>query len=85
MGEAAALGYRFAKASLAKDMETADPLRDEIIMRWEKKGLTAIALALTTARMYPTLKYALGRGKTCSRVVVGGEAAPFARPELMAA
>ena len=77
MGEAAALGYRFAKASLAKDMETADPLRDEIIMRWEKKGLTAIALALTTARMYPTLKYALGYGHACSRVTVAGEAAPF--------
>jgi hypothetical protein len=35
--------------------------------------------------MYPTLKYALGYGKTCSRVTVAGEAAPFERPALMAA
>ncbi len=85
MGEKAALGYRFAKASLAKDMEAADPLRDEIVRRWGKRALTSISLALTTSRMYPTLKYALGHGKVCSRVVVAGEAAPFERPELMAA
>ena len=35
--------------------------------------------------MYPTLKYALGHGKTCSRVTVAGEAAPFERPLLLAA
>ena len=45
----------------------------------------AIALTLTTGRMYPTLKYALGYGKTCSRVTVAGEAAPFERPALLAA
>jgi hypothetical protein len=85
MGADAGLAYRFARASLAKDMERADPLRDEIVARWGKQGLTAISLALTTARMYPTLKYALGHGKTCSRVTVSGVAAPFERPELLAA
>ncbi len=35
--------------------------------------------------MYPTLKYALGYGKTCSKVTVAGEAAPFERPVLLAA
>jgi hypothetical protein len=79
MGEAAALAYRFAQASLDRDMEAADPLRDEIVRRWGDKGLVAIALTLTTARMYPTLKYALGYGKTCSKVTVMGEAAPFER------
>jgi hypothetical protein len=54
-------------------MPAADPLRDEIVRRWGKAGLVDIAMALTTARMYPTLKYALGHGKTCSRVTVGGE------------
>ncbi|MBR7620672.1 hypothetical protein JKL49_14865 [Phenylobacterium sp. 20VBR1] len=77
MGEAAALAWRFANASLARDMEAADPLRDEILRRWGEKGLAAISLALTTARMYPTLKYALGYGRACSRVTVAGEAAPF--------
>jgi hypothetical protein len=73
MGEAASLGYRFAQASLARDMEACDPLRDEIVRRWGDKGLVAIALTLVQSRMYPTLKYALGYGKTCSRVRVGGE------------
>ena len=85
MGEAASLAHRFAQASLDRDMETADPLRDEIVRRWGDKALVAIALTLTTARMYPTLKYALGYGKTCSRVTVLGEAAPFERPALLAA
>lgn len=78
MGEIAALGWRFAKASLSRDMEAADPLRDEILRRWGERGLVAIGLALTTARMYPTLKYALGHGRACSRVTVAGEAAPVA-------
>jgi hypothetical protein len=77
MGEAAALGYRFARAVLARDMAEADPLRDEIVRRWGQAGLMDISLALMTARMYPTLKYALGHGKTCSKVVVAGASAPF--------
>ncbi|WP_293677272.1 hypothetical protein [uncultured Phenylobacterium sp.] len=80
MGETAALAYRFARAGLARDMDAADPLRDEIVHRWGDKALVAISLALVAARMYPTLKYALGYGKTCSRVVVGGEnVVPLAR------
>jgi hypothetical protein len=85
MGENAALAYRFAKASLAREMQAADPLRDEIVRRWGQKGLVALALALTTARMYPTVKYALGHGKSCSRVMVAGEAAPFHPPLAEAA
>lgn len=84
MGEGAALAWRFARASLARDMETCDPLRDEIVRRWGEPGLTAIALQITTARMYPTLKYALGYGKACSKVVVAGVAAPVAQPALAA-
>jgi len=77
MGETAALAYRFARASLDRDMEAADPLRDEIVRRWGEKALVAIGLTLVASRMYPTLKYALGFGKTCSKVVVAGETAPF--------
>ena len=80
MGASAALAYRFARASLARDMDAADPLRDEVVRRWGKKGLVALALALTTARMYPTMKYAMGHGKACSRVMVAGEPAPFHAP-----
>jgi len=85
MGEAAALAYAFARASLVRDMERADPPREEIIHRWGKGGLVDVAMVLTTAQMYPTLKYALGHGHACSRVMVAGEAAPFARPSLLAA
>ena len=84
MGETAALAWRFARASLARDMETCDPLRDEIVRRWGQNALVAIGLALTAARMYPTLKYALGHGKACSKIVVAGVAAPVAHPPLAA-
>ncbi|MDB5444397.1 MAG: hypothetical protein JWP73_2773 [Phenylobacterium sp.] len=84
MGADAALAWRFARASLARDMAAADPLRDEIVRRWGPKGLTAIALQLTGARMYPTLKYALGYGKACSKVVVAGVATPVARVAMAA-
>jgi hypothetical protein len=79
MGDDAALGWRFARACLARDMELADPLRDEIEARWGDRGVLAMSLAITTARMYPTVKYAMGFGKACSRVMVAGEA--LATPE----
>jgi hypothetical protein len=85
MGPDAALAYRFAHASLARELARADLLREEIVRRWGEKGLVALGLALTTARMYPTLKYALGHGRTCSKVVVAGAPAPFRRAEPLAA
>lgn len=85
MGPDAALGYAFAKASLARDLEEADRLRDEVTRRWGKKGLTNLALVLMASRTYPTLKYALGHGRACSRVEVAGAPAPVHRPEVLAA
>jgi hypothetical protein len=85
MGADAALAYRFARASLARDLEAGDAARDEIVRRWGQKGLIALAMSLTSARMYPTLKYAMGYGKTCSKVVVAGIAVPFERPLPLAA
>ena len=80
MGETAWLGFSFARASLARDLEATDPLRDEIVARWGDKALVAISLGMVSGRMYPTLKYALGYGKACSKVVVGGESvAPLAK------
>jgi hypothetical protein len=37
----------------------------------------SLALAITAARIYPTVKYALGHGKACMRVVVGGTPVMF--------
>lgn len=78
MGADAGLAWRFCRASLARDMEAADPLRDQVVARWGQAGLVAIGLALTSGRMYPTLKYALGYGKACSRVTVAGQPTPVA-------
>ena len=72
MTEEVALGVRFARAVLAHAPE-ADSYRDEIVARWGKRALVSLAFALTMARVYPTLKYSLGFGKACSRVLVGSE------------
>ena len=65
-----ALVWRFTRASLAHDAE-ADELRQEIVRRWGSRALVSVAYAMTAARIYPTVKYALGHGKSCMRVVVG--------------
>lgn len=78
MGADALLGYRFARATLAHDPD-ADALRDQVIARWGRKAVVTLALGIASARVYPTLKYAMGHGKTCVRVRVGGiEARPHA-------
>ena len=48
----------------------ADELREEVVRRWGQRGLVSLAYGLVGARLYPTLKYALGHGKACQRVLV---------------
>jgi hypothetical protein len=72
MGAESALGYRFARAVLDRQPE-ADAMRDEIVRRWGRRGLVSLALGITGSRMYPTLKYALGHGRACSAIRIGGE------------
>ncbi len=69
------VAYRFAKASLAHS-PTADELRSEVVERWGQRGLISLALALASSRVYPTVKYALGHGKACTRLTVGGKPLP---------
>src|SRR5262245_11643706 len=66
-----ALVWNFTRATLAHDT-TADEYRDVIVNRWGRRALVSLAFAITAARIYPTVKYALGHGKACMRVVVGG-------------
>jgi hypothetical protein len=75
MPDDAVLAYQFAKASLAREVG-ADELRDEIVKRWGETGLISLAYALTVSRIYPTVKYALGHGKACTRLTVGGSPIP---------
>jgi hypothetical protein len=66
-----AVVWKFTRATLAHDA-AADEYRAEIVKRWGQLGLISLAFAITAARMYPTVKYALGHGKACTRIVVGG-------------
>lgn len=75
MPEAVVLGVRFTHSVLAHDAE-ADELRALIRQRWGKRGLVSLGLAITSARLFPTLKYALGHGQSCVRVRVGGADLP---------
>lgn len=66
-----ALAVRFARAVLTRDAE-AESLREALEARFGKLGVVSLACALTCARIYPTMKYALGFGQACSRVTVAG-------------
>jgi hypothetical protein len=71
-----ALAWRFAHATLAHD-PAADELRNTIVKRWGGEGLVSLAFAMVAARIYPTVKYAMGHGQACTRVVVGGAPVTF--------
>jgi hypothetical protein len=73
-----ALVWRFTHAMLAHDPE-ADRYREAIVKRWGRRALVSLAFAITAARIYPTVKYALGHGQACMRVVVGGTPVTFDR------
>ena len=70
------LVWNFTRATLAHDAG-ADEYREAIVERWGRRALISLAFAITAARIYPTVKYALGHGKACMRVVVGGAPVTF--------
>ena len=73
MSPEVALGVRFARAILARDL-AADEYREEIERRWGRRAVLSLAFGVMSAQLYPALKYALGHGKACTRVVVAGQA-----------
>jgi hypothetical protein len=79
-----ALAARFAEMSL-RHAPVADDLREEVVSRFGKRGLISFAFAIVSARQFPTLKYALGHGRACTRVTVGGETRPVLRELVEAA
>jgi hypothetical protein len=79
-----ALAVRFAEASLDHAPE-ADDLREEVLRRFGKRGLVSLAFVMTASRLYPTWKYALGHGRACTRLTVGGETRPVLRQLTKAA
>ncbi len=72
MSAEASLGYRFAKAVLARSAEL-DGLREEIVARWGGKALAAISIGIVATRTFPALKYALGHGQSCQAVQIGDD------------
>ena len=66
-----ALVWRFTRATLTHD-PLADEYREAIVDLWGRRALVSLAFAITAGRIYPTVKYALGHGKACMRVVVSG-------------
>jgi hypothetical protein len=79
-----ALAVRFAELTLRHAPE-ADDVREEVIRLWGKRGLVSLAFAITAARIYPTVKYALGHGQACSRLTIGGDTRPVLRQVTRAA
>jgi hypothetical protein len=79
-----ALAVRFAETTLSHAPE-ADDLREEVVRRWGQRALVSLAFAITAARIYPTLKYAMGHGRSCTRVTIGGETRPVLRALTQAA
>ena len=73
-----ALVWKFTRATLAHDT-AADEYREAIVNRWGPLALVSLAFAITAGRIYPTVKYALGHGKACMRVVAGGTPILFDR------
>lgn len=72
------LGMQFARAAIAHTPD-ADELREHIARQHGPRAVIALAFAICSARFFPTLKYALGHGKTCQRVVVAGTPVAVAR------
>jgi hypothetical protein len=83
MPEEVALAWQFTRATLAHD-PAADGYRRDIVKRWGPKAVVTLAFAITTARMYPTVKYAMGHGQLCSRVLVGGTPVAIDRTAIAA-
>lgn len=73
-----AIGYRFARSVIARDIAESDHLRAEILKRWGQCGLVSLAFTIASSRVFPAVKYALGHGRACTQIRVAGVNAPLA-------
>lgn len=75
-----AMVVQFTERVLAHNPE-ADDLREEILALWGQKGLITLSFAISSSRVYPALKYTLGYGKACSKIIVNESSlAPTRQP-----
>tara|TARA_R110002073_G_scaffold3345_15_gene22579 strand:- start:43 stop:597 length:555 start_codon:yes stop_codon:yes gene_type:complete len=73
LSEDVLLAFRFTEMCLDHGEEDNE-LRDLVLNCWGEDGLISLAFVIATCRVYPTMKYVLGHGQTCQRVVVGSDA-----------
>lgn len=71
-----ALGFQFANAALDRDLAESDRLRELIVTRWGERAAVTLSFAVASARVFPTLKYALGHGKACALITLGADLVP---------
>ncbi len=67
--ETTALVTQFTDMCLAHNPE-AEEIRKKIRALWGTRGLIAIAFSISSAQVYPALKYTLGYGDACSRIQI---------------
>ncbi len=84
MPKDAALGWRFARSVVARDIAESDLLREKIVDLWGHRALVSLALTIASSRVYPAVKYGLGHGRACLRVRVAGADTPV-RTEVQGA
>lgn len=64
-----ALVVRFTNLVMLHSPES-DDLRPELVEKYGDNGLITLGFAISSARVYPALKYTLGYGKACHKIVV---------------
>lgn len=65
-----ALGYRFARAIIAR-LPEADELREEVRTRWGDKAVLDLTLGAQMSRTYSMIKAGLGFAKICGPIRIG--------------
>lgn len=65
-----ALGYRFARAIIAR-LPEGDELREDVRTRWGDKGVLDLTLGAQMSRTYPMIKAGLGFAKSCGPIRIG--------------
>jgi hypothetical protein len=68
-GADATLGFLYGQA-VASNAPEAVKLSIDAEAKYGRRGLVSLALAVAGARVYPTLKRALGHGAACQKLVV---------------
>jgi hypothetical protein len=75
MSEDVRLAWRYAEAAVSRAPDIGEWC-EAIERRWGRKGLTSLALSMTSSRTFPALKYALGHGQACRAVRIDGQTLP---------